>query len=178
MTVARLAVIALPRWSDPADGARVQALRQLHDPQATLVPPHVTLVFPTEADSDAVAAEVAAAAAITPALPLRFTAIAPYADPLSGDTYAFLLPEDGAAVTRLHDRLYAGVLAPRLCPAIPYSPHLTVGRFHVAAEAEALRQTIDMAATLDRLAVLHLTPTGVTEAVAFPLAPLPSVTGT
>lgn len=86
MTVARLAVIALPRWSDPADGAPVQALRQRHDPQATLVPPHVTLVFPTEADSDAVAAEVAAAAAVTPALRLRFTTITPCADPLSGDT--------------------------------------------------------------------------------------------
>lgn len=180
MTAARLAVIALPRWSDPADGARVQALRQLHDPQAALVPPHVTLVFPTDADGDAVAAEVAAAAAVTPALPLCFTAIAPYADPLSGDTYAFLLPQDGAAVTRLHDCLHAGALAPRLRRDIPYRPHLTIGRFRTAAEAEAVRQTVDMAATLDRLALLHLTPSGVAEVAAFALSPspFPAVTGT
>lgn len=83
-------------------------------------------------------------------------------------------------MTRLHDRLYAGVLAPHLRRDIPYRPHLTVGRFRAAAEAGALRQTVDMAATLDGLALLYLAPSGVAEVAAFPLVPSPppSVTGT
>ncbi|SOD90359.1 2'-5' RNA ligase family protein [Caenispirillum bisanense] len=171
----RLAVVALPRWHDHAHGAAVEALRRRHDPLASYVPAHVTLVFPVAVDDESeVTGAAEATAGATAPIDLRFTAIVPFADPLSGDTYAFLEPEDGAAVSALHARLHAGSLARFRRPDIPYRPHVTVGRVAGGAPlpADALAGPCPCPATLDRLTVLRLA-----DAAAVPIASHP-LTGT
>lgn len=171
----RLAVVALPRWHDPAQGDAVEALRRRHDPLASYLPGHVTLVFPVDVEDEAeVTAAAQTAAGEAAPIGLRFTAVAPFADPLSGDTYAFLEPEDGAAVTALYARLHTGTLARLRRSDIPYRPHVTVGRYAGAVDlpADALDGPCPCTATLDRLTVLRLT-----EAAAVPIATWP-LTGT
>lgn len=104
----------------------IDRLRARYDPLADKLRPHVTLVFPFESgiptrDLDA---EV-----------IRHTAgVPPFRMTLAGITgeeggYLFLNVREGAEQVRsLHDRLYSGALAPFLNTAIPYRPHLTVGR--------------------------------------------------
>ena len=119
--------------------AVIDRLRKQFDPLAAKIRPHITLVFPFESgiSKNALRAEVARCVADT----------APFCMVLSGITghvgeYLFLNFREGTdQVVLLHDRLYAGALAPFLNKTIPYQPRLTIGRLHDAASfAEALSE--------------------------------------
>lgn len=111
-----------------ADGLdqSVQAFRKKHDPQAHLVEPHVTLVFPFDAEEsdDLLIAHVEKIARITE--PFDAT----LAQPVEVEDALVYMPlENGESEVRaLHDRLYSGLLAPHLAPDIPYVPHMTIGK--------------------------------------------------
>ena len=156
---------ALPRravvWFPPAAVTReVEAFRAAHDPLASALPAHVTLVFPFESTLSAlqVAAHVKRVVARWPQLPVRLER----AEVLLGQWVNLRLTQGRAAVVELHDRLYRGVLAPFLRDDIAYDPHLTLGRTADAADSAALAETARVAlaqpvdATLDTLSVCTL----------------------
>jgi 2'-5' RNA ligase len=156
---------ALPRraivWFPPAEVLRdVEAFRIRHDPLASALPAHVTLVFPFESTLSAlqVAAHVRRVVARWPQLPVRIER----ADALLGEWVNLRMTGGRAAVVELHDRLYRGVLAPFLRRELHYDPHLTVGRANDAdacpAMVEAARVALPHAieATLDMLTVCAL----------------------
>ena len=156
---------ALPRraivWFPPVELLRdVEAFRTRHDPLASTLPAHVTLVFPFEStlSSLQLAAHVRRVVARWPQLPVRIER----ADALVGEWVHLRLTGGRAAVVELHDRLYRGVLAPFLRREFHYDPHLTVGR---AADAGACAAMVDAAraalphpieATLDTLTICAL----------------------
>ncbi len=132
-------VIARPVLA-PQDRRRIEALRARHDPQHALIGPHVTLVFPVSglpaAEIDSHVSEVAETSS---AIRFHINAAAALHDRLTPNSYVFLLPETGAAeLTLLHDRLYDGPLRRHLRWDIPFTPHMTVGRFEEPMAADDL----------------------------------------
>lgn len=113
----------------------IDALRRRYDPLAALVRPHITLVFPFESGmSDGELADILAHAAGD---------VAPFALRLQGfsketrERYLFLNVTEGAGpLGLLHDRLYAGRLAP-FDAGRAYVPHMTVGHL---PDARALHE--------------------------------------
>lgn len=114
----------------PADRRMIEDFRKAHDPPyRDVVQAHVTLVFGIE-DVDP-AAYIAHIRAVTQtANPIDF--VCRYAmlgsDHASDDAYVFLVPDEGfSAISLLHDRLYTGLLAPKLRLDLPFIPHITLG---------------------------------------------------
>jgi len=134
-----LALIAEPAFA-PSDRAWIDRLRRAHDPEAGHVPPHVTLIFPT--DQPAVAplrTHIRRIVRKMPAIRTVFRVAVVLPGPDGHGHYAALAPEQGfAALVRLHDRLYGGPFAGALRHDIAYLPHLTVGRFDAAVAARRL----------------------------------------
>ncbi len=152
--------------------AGVDALRARYDPYA-VVPDHVTLVFPLPEDvgRDALGRHVRAVARGWTPFQLHLAGLE-----RSWDHWLLLgVREGGEAIVRLHDELYAGVLAPYLRTDLPYAAHVGLGlcargsydaldpralpldeeRYAAArAEAEALR--LEFWRVVDRLPVLEL----------------------
>ncbi len=61
------------------------------------------------------------------------------ADDADDTAYVFLVPNEGfAEISRLHDRLYTGILAPCLRLDVPYVPHITLGTTQDRHAAKAL----------------------------------------
>ncbi len=122
--MSRLRAVVL--FPPPSDLAAVLLLRERFDPQARLVGPHVTLVFPFDdaLSSELLRAQVEEASRGVSPLTLRLERFGG-----SEGQYLFLHVARGAdEVVALHDRLYTGPLARHLSPSYPYVPHLTVGR--------------------------------------------------
>jgi 2'-5' RNA ligase len=124
MTV--LAVVAYPGL-EAADREWVESIRTKHDPQAARISVHFTLVFPADASPSDVAEEVSAVAGSTGPIPFTIRGARAVPDSLAAGAHALLVPgEGGDEITRLHDRLYEGVLRPHLRVDIPFIPHMTV----------------------------------------------------
>jgi 2'-5' RNA ligase len=139
VSVRRLYTIAPLAIAD-GDRAFIDAFRARHDPQAAIVEPHFTLVFACAAVAEAeYLAHVRAVAAQSAAVDFSCRYAMLGADELTEDGYVYLVPDDGhAALSRLHDRLYAGVLAPHLRLDLPFTPHVTIGRCRERAQARQL----------------------------------------
>ncbi len=138
----------------------IDEFRRAHDPQATLVPPHFTLVFGSiGADEAAVLRHVEAVAAAS--VPIRFHCRCAVlgADERAERAFVYLVPDEGhAAISLLHDRLYRGPLAAGLRLQLPYVPHVTVGSTTDFRQAKAWcdalnEQGVDVAGTLSALTV-------------------------
>jgi 2'-5' RNA ligase len=164
--MARLHVMADPLYTiaclDIPEAQRrfVDAFRREHDPQAALVPPHFTLVFPgTDLEEAAYLRHVESVAQAVAPIPFHCRCAMLGADERAERAFAYLVPDEGhAAITLLHDRLYAGPLAPSLRLQLPYTPHVTIGScvdFQQAkAWCDALNgQGVDVAGTLSALTV-------------------------
>lgn len=141
-----LAVLGRPRLT-AADTAWITALRDRHGDAlaAAEIGPHVTLVFPTDAtDATTATGHMAMVAGNTVPFDLAFRCALPVADPNSGDTYIYLVPDEGfSALVRLHDRLYSGPFADALRLDIPFVPHITLGRIAEAKLARALADDLN-----------------------------------
>ncbi len=124
-----LLVLAYPEL-EPADRAWIERIRAEHDPRHTAVAAHLTLVFPVvDIDPAALIADVARQASGVTPIPFVLRSALPFKDVTGRGTDVFLVPDDGfGALVRLHDRLYAGALAPALRLDIPSIPHITIGR--------------------------------------------------
>ena len=131
-------VIFAPLDLDPKDTAWIEAVRRRHDPQAGLMAAHITLVFPFDGVAEnAVSAHARAVCAGAAPIWFRLASAVAVRDLTAPRSHVFLMPDEGAAeIVALHDRLYAGPLAPHLRIDLPYAPHVTVAAFgdHTAAE--------------------------------------------
>jgi 2'-5' RNA ligase len=155
-----LAVVAFPRLED-ADRAWIESFRTAHDPQATRIAVHFTLVFPVDAPVDDVAREVAVVAGVT--VPFAFVARRTTVVTDATQSHVFLIPDEGAAeITALHSRLYSGVLKPHLRTDIPFLPHMTIGAVPDSTAALRLAAQVDANArvvrgTIDALELIDIT---------------------
>lgn len=127
-TMIRYAVVAFPETSS-LDA--IESLRARYDPQAKLIPAHITLVFPFVddfliPDLDHMVRE--AATGIAP-IDLVFDGVSE-----ASGGYVFLdIIVGREKLIALHDRLYRGRLARHLSREHTYRPHLTLG--HIADPA-------------------------------------------
>lgn len=131
MTVRR-AVLIVP----PADlMTPVEAIRRRFDTLVDAVPAHVTLVFPFESDisDEALRSHIESATRDFPSFRIELRGFS-----CVEDQYLFFGVDAGSEEIRdLHRRLYTGSLAPFLSD-LPFSPHVTVGRFRTADECTAV----------------------------------------
>jgi 2'-5' RNA ligase len=150
--------VIAPLEASPADLARIDAVRALHDPQHRIVPPHVTLVFGFDAPELGVVAEhVGRIAARQPPIVLRLAEHRAVRDHDGVGSHVFMtLGEGDAEVVALHDALYAGPLSEALRHDIAFTPHVTVAAAREHGEAEALARSLGGADVRARLTRLEL----------------------
>ncbi len=136
-----LLVLAYPELA-PEDRAWIEGIRAEHHPRHASVAAHFTLVYPVrDLDADAFVADVSRQAAGCARIPFVLRWALPFKDVTGEGTDVLLVPEEGfSALARLHDRLYAGELAPRLRLDIPTIPHLTVAH---SADPHACKRLAD-----------------------------------
>lgn len=116
-------------------------------PGHAFVAPHFTLVFGCAAVAQDVYTRHVAQVARESA-PIRFACrYAMLGADDEGDTaYVFLVPDDGfAALSLLHDRLYAGPLEAFLRLDLPYIPHVTIAAMKDRRGAKALCDRLNAA---------------------------------
>jgi 2'-5' RNA ligase len=158
----RLAVVSYPRMED-ADLDWIEAIRAKNDPQAHRIAAHFTLVFPVAASLAALSDEVAALVEVHS--PIAFTVRAALAFPDAGADggHVFFVPDEGRMqITRLHDRLYEGILKRHLRQDILFVPHVTAGAQPDLRNCEELAKQLTAAGraisgVLDAVDVLELT---------------------
>ena len=122
---------ALPRfavaWFPRFEGvAAVEAFRRRHDPMASLIPAHLTLVFPfpTALKRLQVETHVKRIASRWPPIAVTFRGVR-----LHANEFVFLMADRGAeSIAGLHDRLYTRSFLPYLRRDLPYEPHITLAR--------------------------------------------------
>ncbi|NQW11115.1 MAG: 2'-5' RNA ligase family protein [Alphaproteobacteria bacterium] len=141
-----LVILGRPRLT-PTNRAWIDTLRSRHRGNlfAGDIGPHVTFVFPTEAATETGAtSHLATVAGEIGPLALSFRCALPVKDTLSGETYVYLVPDEGlSGLVRLHDRLYTGPFAETLRLDLPYLPHITLGRFDEPHLAKALADDLN-----------------------------------
>ncbi|MFN4016707.1 MAG: 2'-5' RNA ligase family protein [Reyranella sp.] len=153
-----LYVVAWPVLGEADDTALRRLRAQYHPQEADLIGPHFTLVFGVAAEREA---ELRAALHSVAQRPFWFM----IERIVRSDLYLYAEPSDGAAeLSTLHD-----VLNP-FPGSEPFEPHITLGRFRSAAEAEQVarivgRQNLPMTGRVEELALLRRTGDGL-EAVA------------
>jgi len=130
--------VIAPLVLQPADAERVALLRKTYDPNAAVVPPHVTLVYGVDdgLESEALRWARIQAGAFS-AASLRFTLATVARDYENSAWYLFLLPKQIPAVlSELHRRLNSGPL--QNAPDVAFDAHLTLGRFQERVLADAV----------------------------------------
>ena len=123
----KLAVVAYPDL-EPDDRAWIESVRALRDPQASLLPAHVTLAFPTELGTADAARDVSRVACRSESITFTLRWARAIRDAFGTGGHVFLVPDEGFnQIAALHDDLYLGVFAPSRRADIPFIPHITVG---------------------------------------------------
>jgi 2'-5' RNA ligase len=120
---------ALPRfavaWFPSFAGLeRIEAFRRRHDPTASRLAAHLTLVFPfgTALSPLQLETHVHRVASGWPPIPVTFRAVRSHAN-----EFVFLMASRGAeALVALHEKLYTRSLRPHLRLEFPYEPHITL----------------------------------------------------
>lgn len=131
------AIVAFPAFRE---SDTIESLRRAYDPQAQLLPAHVTFVFPFVAPLGGSGLAEHITSCLTTIEPFDVTFAPPSAD---ADGWLFLRVTSGRdRVIDIHDRLYSGQLAPYLSRVHPYQPHVTLGRLH---SSDALQGALAMA---------------------------------
>ena len=155
-----LYVVAWPTLAEADDTALRRLRAQYHPGEAAQIGPHFTLVFGVD---DGEADRLSAALEALPARPFWFMLdrLARYdRPPPSRAAYLFAIPDDGAAELRaLHDDLNPGP------DATPFEPHLTLGVFERATEAEQVarivqRQHLPIRGRVETLSLLRRSAEG------------------
>ena len=152
-----LYVVAWPILEEADDTALTRLRAQYHSEEAALIGPHFTLVFgASEEHADALHTSLETTAAVRRPFwfmleRLRHEAVTP----ASRAAYLFAEPADGAAeLIDLHEALNSGP------DTRPFDPHITLGLFPSAIEAERIariveRQHLPMRGRVEELALLH-----------------------
>lgn len=137
--------VIAPLALQPADAERVALLRKTYDPNATVVPPHVTMVFGVDdgLESEALRWARIQAGAFA-ATSLRFTLATVQRDYENSAWYLFLMPKQIPAILmELHRRLNSGPL--QNAPDVAFDAHLTLGRFQERVLADAVARDCNAA---------------------------------
>jgi hypothetical protein len=119
----RFAVAWFPRFRGIE---AIEAFRSKHDPMASLVPAHLSLVFPfpTALPELQVRTHVQRVASRWPIIPVTFRHTR-----IEANEFLFLMASRGSqSIIGLHDKLYTRSIAPYLRTDIAYQPHITVAR--------------------------------------------------
>ena len=134
--MSRWAIVIFPKHEHLA---AIEEFRGTYDPLASLIPAHLTLVFPFESTLSAHELSAHMADVTQQHRPFRLCLRGVRGQ--AGE-YLFLNVTCGHdQVMELHDQLYTGLLAPYLSLHVTYVPHMTIGRVQPAlAFAEALRR--------------------------------------
>jgi len=123
----KIAVVAYPVLTQ-SDRAWIEAIRATHDPQASLLPLHVTLVFPTSDGPSGAANEVATVARAFSAVPFVLRWARPVRDINGPGGHVFLVPDEGFdGIAALHRALYSGGFESTRLADVTFIPHITVG---------------------------------------------------
>ncbi|MBK9323728.1 MAG: 2'-5' RNA ligase family protein [Bdellovibrionaceae bacterium] len=109
----------------------VSDFRREHDEKSHLVPPHITLVFPTDAlSSSEMQKEVESLVGNYQKFKVRFRSAIMMPEKLGNlvVSYIFLVPDEGFGdVIRLNSLLYSNKLSKEHRLDIPFVPHMTIG---------------------------------------------------
>jgi 2'-5' RNA ligase len=169
----RLAVVAYPHLRD-SDRQWVEAVRARHDPQASQIEAHFTLVFPAEVAVEALIAQVRSAVVFCGAIPFTLGRAVVFRDVAEEGSHVFLLPEEGhEELHTLHDRLNDGVFSRHLRTDVPFVPHLTVGAYSTFEECERVAEQLNqeqrtMRGTVRSVDVIEVAPLAVRTVVVVP----------
>lgn len=142
------------------DTRRINLFRKKYDPQAGLIGPHVTLMFPVpeSVGEGRLFEHLRGVLSGRRPFPIRLRGLQK-----SWDGYLFLMIQEGQAdIIGLHGEIYTGGLADYRKEDTPYVPHLTLGAFAERAdeypgaleEAEGLG--FDYRCVLDKLHLLKI----------------------
>ena len=151
-----LYVVAWPELAEADDIALRRLRAQYHPGEAELIGPHFTLVFGAAETEEARLR--AALAALEDRRPFWFVLdrlVRRDLTPPSRAAYLYAVPANGAAeLSALHDSLNIGA------GGQPFEPHITLGLFARAAEAEQVariveRQHLPMHGRVEELALLR-----------------------
>jgi 2'-5' RNA ligase len=141
--VTKVALVAYPLLEE-ADRQWIESIRGRHDPQASRIAAHFTLVFPVEVALEAVVEHTSARLMDARVIPFVLRRAEALPDRLAGGCHVFLVPEEGRdEIVALHDRLYEGVLLPYLRDDMPFVPHITVGGCSDLGECERLAEALN-----------------------------------
>jgi 2'-5' RNA ligase len=151
-----LYVVAWPVVAEANDTALRRLRAQYHSREADLIGPHFTLVFGVPLAREAeLRASVAGLAGMRPFWFVLERLVRHDLTPPSRAAYLYAVPSDGAAeLTALYDDLNPAPASE------PFEPHITVGLFDRAAEAEQVariveRQHLPMHGRVEELALLR-----------------------
>jgi 2'-5' RNA ligase len=134
----KLAIVTHPNL-DQADRQWIESFRTQHDPQASRLGVHFTLVFPVVAVPGELEPEIAMVALSTRPISFTIRGGRVVRDVLGNGCHIFLVPDEGGAqIATLHDRLYAGALRAHLRTDMPFVAHMTVGAVPDSQVAERL----------------------------------------
>ena len=140
----KLAIVAYPSL-DGLDRQWIESFRTKHDPQASRIGVHFTLVFPVEALPSEVEPELAVVAQSTQPISFAIRRTKVVRDALGNWSHIFLVPDEGGdQITTLHDRLYGGALRSHLRSDIPFVAHMTVGAAPDSPSAERLADELNV----------------------------------
>lgn len=140
----KLAVVAYPSL-DEGDRQWIESFRANHDPQASRIGVHFTLVFPVEGLPREIEPEIAVVARSTQPISFAIRRTEVVRDALGHLSHIFLVPDEGGVqITTLHSRLYAGTLRSYRRSDIPFVPHMTVGATPDSPAAQRLADELNI----------------------------------
>lgn len=172
--IRQIAVVSYPRL-DEINRAWLETIRLQHDPQAELIPAHLTLMFPVIANIKLLLTQAGGCATVHQAFDIRMTRARAYSDAMNGWSYVFILPTTGSEqITALHDCLYSGEFCGDLRHDLPYQPHITVARKSSYVECVALASSlndrgIDIPGRIDTIEVIAIHSPSITPLAEFGL---------
>jgi 2'-5' RNA ligase len=172
--IRQIAIVSYPRLNQ-IDRAWIETIRLQHDPQAELIPAHLTLMFPVIADIELLRTQAARCAAVHQVFDIRITQAKAYRDAKNDWSYVFMLPSMGSEqITALHDCLYRGEFCGDLQHDLPYQPHITVTRKSSYVECAALASSlndrgIDIQGRINTIKVIAIQPSLITALAEFGL---------
>jgi 2'-5' RNA ligase len=141
--IRKLAVVAYPTLSDD-DRLWIEGVRARHDPLASQIAAHFTLLFLTEVAEASVVDQVRTALQFSEPIPVVLRRAVAVPDVIGSGCYVFLLAEEGhAELLAIHDRLYDGALAAHRRRDIPFVPHVTVGAHPQTGECERIANQLN-----------------------------------
>ena len=105
---------------------RINSFREKYDANWRIIPPHITIVSPlSEPSEERLIEHVEKAAETQKSFCIHLEELIK-----TQDGCLFLTVGEGkSGITKLHDNLYSGILAPYIPTDYPFAPHITLGEF-------------------------------------------------